>query len=167
MTPLPGHTGAVVFWRLDDKRYEQNWDSGEGARLKGGRWSPAGVPAVYCSLDPGTAILEAAVHKGFNTLNAVPHVLSAAALQIPWGEVHVVQPEDVPNKLWLYPSAFSAAQQDFGQQRLDAHGFVAIPSAVSRRSWNLIFDASRAVGKYRLLYRENLDLDPRLNPPTR
>ena len=167
MTSLPGHSGAVVFWRLDDKRYEKTWDSGEGARQKGGRWSPVGVPVVYCSLDPGTAILEVAVHKGFGTLNAVPHVLSAGALGIPWGHVHVVQPADIPNKLWLYPCAFSAAQQDFGHQRLSAHDFVAIPSAVSRRSWNLVFDASRAVGRYTLQHQEDLDLGPRSNPPLR
>ncbi len=167
MTSLPGHTGAVVFWRLDDKRYEKTWDGGEGAHQKGGRWSPVGVPAVYCSLDPGTAILEVAVHKGFGTLNAVPHVLSAAALEIPWDQVHVVQPEDIPNKLWRYPCAFSAAQQEFGHRWLSTHDFLAIPSAVSRRSWNLIFDASRAVGKYKLQHQEDLDLDPRLDPPLR
>ncbi len=167
MTSLPGHTGAVVFWRLDDKRYEKTWDGGEGARQKGGRWSPVGVPAVYCSLDPGTAILEVAVHKGFGTLNAVPHVLSAAALEIPWDQVHVVQPEDIPNKLWRYPCAFSAAQQEFGRRWLSTHDFLAIPSAVSRRSWNLIFDAGRAVGKYKLQHQEDLDLDPRLDPPLR
>jgi RES domain-containing protein len=167
VTPLPGHTGPAVFWRLDDKRYARSWDTGEGARLTGGRWSPAGMSVVYCSLDPSTAILEVAVHKGFTTLNAVPHVLSAAALKIPWSDVYVVQPEDVPNKLWLYPSAFSAAQQSFGQRRLDAHPFVAIPSAVSRRSWNLIFDVRRAGRTYKLLYQEHLDLDPRLNPPAR
>ena len=167
MTPLPGHSGPVVFWRLDDKRYEQTWDSGEGARQKGGRWSPVGVPTVYCSLDPGTAILEVAVHKGFDTLNAVPHVLSAAALTIPWGQVHVVQPKDVPNKLWLYPCAFSAAQQNFGRRLLSAHDFVAIPSAVSRKSWNVMFDADRAAGKYNLQHQDDLDLDPRLNPVVR
>ena len=167
MTSLPGQTGAVVFWRLDDKRYEKTWDSGEGARQKGGRWSPVGVPAVYCSLDPGTAVLEVAVHKGFGTLNAVPHVLSAAALEVPWDQVHVVQPEDIPNKLWRYPCAFSAAQQEFGHRWLSTHDFLAIPSSVSRRSWNLIFDASRAVGKYKLQHQEDLDLDPRLDPPLR
>jgi hypothetical protein len=50
---------------------------------------------------------------------------------------------------------------------LSAYDFVAIPSAVSRRSWNLIFDASRAAGKYILQDQEDLDLDPRLNPPRR
>jgi RES domain-containing protein len=167
VTPLPGDAGPAVFWRVDDKRFEKTWDSGEGARMLGGRWSPPGMPVVYCSLDPGTAILELAVHKGFDTLNAVPHVLSGAALAIPWTEVLVVRPEDVPNRLWLYPCAVSAAQQAFGHDRLHAGAFVAIPSAVSRRSWNLMFDASRAAGKYELLQQESLDLDPRLNPPAR
>lgn len=167
MTPLPGDTGPVLFWRLDDKRYEKSWDGGEGARRKGGRWSPVGVPAVYCSLDPATAILEVAVHKGFEALNAVPHVLTAGALGIPWERVCIVQPGDVPNKLWLYPCACSAAQQNFGWELLSTHDFVAIPSAVSRRSWNLVFDAARAAGKYALRHQEDLDLDPRLNPPRR
>ena len=165
MNSLPGHTGPAVFWRLDDKRFQATWDSGEGARLKGGRWSPTNTPAVYCALDPGTAILEVAVHKGLKALNKVPHVLSSAVLLVPWAEVRVVQPADVPNKLWLYPCAFSGAQQEFGQELLEAHEFVAIPSAVSRRSWNLIFDAVRAAGKYQLREQEPLDLDPRLDPP--
>jgi RES domain-containing protein len=121
--------------------------------------------AVYCSLDPGTAILEVAVHKGFETLNAIPHVLSSAALAVPWSDVHVVRPEDIPNRLWLYPSAMSAAQQAFGREQLNAYFFVAMPSAVSRRSWNLVFDASRCAGRYALRSQEPLDLDPRLNPP--
>jgi RES domain-containing protein len=164
VTPLPDHTGPAVFWRLDDKRYAKTWDSGEGAHQRGGRWNPAGVPAVYCALDPSTAILEVAVHKGFDTLNAVPHVLSSATLTIPWKQVHVVNPRDVPNKLWLYPCALSAAQQAFGRRLLATYDFIATPSAVSRRGWNLIFDASRATGKFALKRQENLDLDPRWNP---
>ena len=164
MTPLPGEAGPVVFWRLDDQRNAKTWDSGEGARRTGGRWSPVGMPVVYCSLDPSTAILEVAVHKGFDTLNRVPHVLTAAALTAPWDDVQVVRPEDVPNELWLYPTAVSAAQQAFGGDALRAHAFIAFPSAVSRQSWNLLFDARRAVGKYTLVSQEPLDLDPRLNP---
>lgn len=165
MTPLPGSARPVVFWRLDDKRYAATWDSGEGARQRGGRWSPVGLPTVYCSLDPSAAILEVAVHKGFEVLNGVAHVLTSAVLTAPWNQVHVVQPGDVPNRLWLYPCAFSAAQQEFGRLLLGAHDFVAIPSSVSRHSWNLIFDVSRAAGKFNLQQQEDLDLDPRLNPP--
>jgi RES domain-containing protein len=165
MTPLPDYAGPPYFWRLDDKRFKKTWDSGEGARLKGGRWSPAGMSATYCSLDPSTAILEVAVHKGFDTLNSMPHVLSAATLSVPWRSVRVVHPKDVPNKLWLYPCAFSAAQQEFGAKLLSEFDFVAIPSAVSRQSWNLLFSTHRATGKYSLLKQDALNLDPRLNPP--
>jgi RES domain-containing protein len=165
MTPLPGYTGPAVFWRLDDKRQASTWDSGEGARQKGGRWTPVGMPVVYCSLDPATAILEVAVHKGFDTLNGMPHVLSVAELGVDWSHVHVVRPTDIPNKLWLYPCSFSGAQQAFGHSLLSKYDFVAIPSVVSRNSWNLIFDAGLATGKYALQRQEDLDLDPRLNPP--
>lgn len=165
MNALPGHTGPAAFWRLDDDRHRTTWDSGEGARLAGGRWSPPGVKAVYCALDPATAILEVAVHKGFKTLNSVPHVLSWATLRVPWDDVRIVRPDDVPNRLWLFPTAFSAGQQAFGDALLKAHDFVVIPSAVSRRSWNLVFDADRAAGKYELRVQELLDLDPRLDPP--
>ena len=123
------------------------------------------MPAVYCALDPAAAILEAAVHKGFKTLNALPHVLSSAELHVPWAHVRVVQPAEVPNRLWLYPCAFSAAQQAFGHELLQSRAFVAIPSAVSRRSWNLIFDAERAAGRFGLHNQEPLDLDPQLDPP--
>jgi RES domain-containing protein len=162
---LPGEPGPVLFWRLDDARYAAAWDSGEGARRAGGRWSPAGLPVVYCSLDPSTAILEVAVHKGFDTLNRVPHVLTTAALAIPWDDVRIVRPNELPNRLWRYPTAASGAQQSFGADLLRAHTFVVLPSAVSRWSWNLLIDTRRAAEKYTLTSQEPLDLDPRLNPP--
>ncbi len=36
--------------------------SGEGARLYGGRWSPAGAPVVYASESRALAVLETFVH---------------------------------------------------------------------------------------------------------
>ena len=79
MTPLPGAlgTGEIIGWRLDHERFKSTWDSGEGAFKLGGRWNSRGVRAVYASIDPSTAILEVAVHKGFRTLDTVPHVLTA------------------------------------------------------------------------------------------
>ncbi|MBR0750154.1 RES domain-containing protein [Bradyrhizobium japonicum] len=79
MTPLPGALGGteLVAWRLDQATYAATWDSGEGAFLVGGRWNSRGLRAVYCSVDPATAILEVAVHKGFRALDTIPHVLTA------------------------------------------------------------------------------------------
>jgi len=118
---------------------------------------------VYCSVDPATAILEVAVHKGFRTLDTVAHVLTAAAIAEP-AQVFVVQPDDIPNPNWLRPGIPSAGQQAFGNDLLAQHGLVLVPSAVSTHSWNLIFDPGRGVGMYALRSQERFALDPRLHP---
>ena len=168
MTPLPGALGgdALVAWRLDDERFKNTWGSGEGAYRVGGRWNSKGVRAVYCSLDPSTAILEVAVHKGFQVLDTVEHVLTAFRISnLP--NVHIVEPASVPNPHWLNPGIPSAGQQAFGDALLARYPFTVIPSAVSRHSWNLIFDATNPDVGYDLLSQERFALDPRLHPPKR
>jgi RES domain-containing protein len=168
VTPLPAPLGGggLVAWRLDLATYAAAWDSGEGAFRWGGRWNSRGVRAVYCSIDPATAILEVAVHKGFEALDTVPHVLTSAAIADPLS-VRVVDPGSVPNANWLRPAVPSADQQAFGDALLERHGFVVIPSAVSTRSWNLIFAAPSAAGAYALRSQEPFALDPRLHRPKR
>lgn len=156
-------SGELVGWRLDQQKFAAAWDSGEGAYLVGGRWNGKGVRAVYCSLDPATAILEVAVHKGFKALDTVPHVLTSFTVT-DLSHVHIVDPVSVPNPNWLRPGIPSAGQQAFGDDVLGRHGFVLIPSAVSSHSWNLIFVASVVVGAYDLRSQEQFALDTRLHP---
>ena len=120
--------------------------------------------AVYCSLDPATAILEVAVHKTFGVLDTVPHVLTAARFIDP-ADIFVVEPHKVPNPNWLHPGTPGVGQQLYGDDLMRAHAFVAIPSVASKHSWNLVFDASRAAGRYALEFQERFALDTRLNPP--
>lgn len=166
MTSLPAALGGkdLVAWRLDSRKHASTWDSGEGAFLYGGRWNSKGVRAIYCSLDPATAILEVAVHKGFKTLDEVAHVLTAITIIDP-ATVHVVEPASLPNPNWLRPGIPGAGQQGHGNQLLSAHKFVAIPSAVSIYSWNLIFVAATAAGAYDMRLQEPFALDTRLHPP--
>ena len=166
MIPLPPPLGAgeVVAWRLDQAGFASTWDSGEGAFRAGGRWNSRGVRAVYTSLDPATAILEVAVHKGFAALDTVAHVLTAATV-LDASKVHVVQPEAIPNPNWLRPGIPGAGQQAFGDALLAKYPFVLIPSAVSAHSWNLIFVPSVAAGIYVLRSQERFALDTRLHPP--
>lgn len=167
MTPLPPPLGRgeLVGWRLDEARFAAGWDSGEGAWRVGGRWNSRGVRAVYCSIDPATAILEVAVHKGFKPLDTVAHVLTAVTLGDA-ARVHVVEPDAVPNPNWLRPGMPSAGQQAFGDALLARHRFVLIPSAVSSHSWNLLFIGTGAAGGYALRSQERFALDTRLQPPT-
>jgi len=167
MTPMPAALGGntLVAWRLDEKKFAMAWDSGEGARLFGGRWNSRGRKIAYCSIDPATAILEVAVHKGFKALDTVPHVLTSAVIGDPMS-VHVVLPGAVPNTNWLRPGVPSAGQQAFGDGLLSAHPFVLIPSAVSTHSWNLIFDVDVANTLYSRQSQEDFALDTRLHPPS-
>lgn len=165
MTPLPPPlgTGEVVLWRLDEERFAPTWDSGEGSFRVGGRWNARGQRVVYACLDPSTAILEVAVHKGFPVLDTRPHVLTRARITDP-RRVHVVGPADVPNPHWLHPGQPSAGQREFGARLLAEHAFVALPSAVSAFSWNLVFDPTRAEGLTDGVEQTRFALDPRLHP---
>jgi RES domain-containing protein len=166
VTPLPGILGGdeLVAWRLDQADYRPSWDSGEGAYRVGGRWNSRGVRAVYCSVDPATAILEVAVHKGFRALDAVPHVLTAMTVSEP-ATVRVMHPASVPDPGWLRPGIPSAGQQAFGDKLLAAHNFILLPSVVSTHSWNLVFVGAAATGLYALRSQETFVLDPRLHAP--
>ena len=166
MTPLPGALGGrdLVAWRLDRETQSGTWDSGEGSYRSGGRWNGRGVRAVYCSIDPATAILEVAVHTGFKTLDAVRYVLTCVIFAEP-ASVHVVEAASVPNPDWLRPGIPSAGQQAYGDALLGQHKFMLIPSVVSTHSWNLLFMSATAAGAYAVRSQEAFTLDPRLHPP--
>ncbi|WP_139790485.1 RES family NAD+ phosphorylase [Rhizobium rhizosphaerae] len=166
MMALPIALGGteLLAWRLDQTIHATTWDSGEGAYRVGGRWNSKGVRAVYSSLDPATAILEVAVHKGFRTLDTVAHTLTALVIEAP-SAIHVVEPADVPNPNLLRPGIPSSGQQAFGDALLATHRFVALPSAVSTHSWNLIFLATTSPDGYRLKFQERFAMDTRLSPP--
>lgn len=164
MMLLPAGLGGaeLTAWRLDQAKFANTWDSGEGAFRVGGRWNSKGTRAVYCALDPATAILEVAVHKGFRALDIVPHVLTAIEIR-DRSTIHIVQPEDLPDRTWLRPGIPRAEQQAFGDRLLDQHQFVALPSVVSPHSWNLVFAARQAGQTYALRQQETFVLDPRLH----
>ncbi len=89
------------------------------------------------------------------------HILISGRV-IDSGMIHVVRPGDVPNPDWLAPGTPNRIQQMFGDALLVGYRFVLIPSAVSRHSWHLIFDAARPVADYDDVTQERFALDPRL-----
>lgn len=152
----------MKVWRLDKTVHAATWASGEGARLYGGRWNSKGVACTYGSLEIGTAILETAVHKKLEILDSIPHELTC--FEINDEQVHVVQPTDIPNPNWLRPGTPTSAQQRFGDALIAAHIFVSIPSVVVHQVRNIIFDPTRAAGRFTLISQERFALDPRLAP---
>jgi RES domain-containing protein len=149
---------------MDAKVHAATWNSGKGAEVSGGRWNPKGFAAVYTSVDPATAVLEVAVHKGFKALDTLPHVVSCVRVLDPL-DVHVLDLSTVPNANWLRPAIPGHGQQKFGAQLMELYPFVAIPSVVLPLSWNIIFSPESAAGKYERVSQSDFSLDTRLNPP--
>ena len=154
---------ALVTWRLETTKHFASWQTAEGAFLFGGRWSSPNRRVLYTSLDPSTAILEVAVHKGLRTLDAVAHTLIQIEVVRP-KRVFKLDPAIVPNPNWLRPGTVSKDQQLFGDALLKAHAMVLIPSLVSTHSWNLLIDIDAAKDQFKLKRSEAFALDPRLNP---
>jgi RES domain-containing protein len=163
MAPWRFADGRLIGWRLDAAPHAATWDSGIGAERWGGRWNPKGIPVVYASADPSTAILEVAVHKGFAALDTIPHMLTAFVVK-DVADVAAIDPVDVPNPAWLWPGTPSAGQKSYGADMLGKHPFLLIPSAVSSHAWNLVFTPQLAAGRYEVLFQERFALDTRLNP---
>lgn len=168
MTPLPtallaGHPATpLIVWRLERAQHAAHWSQGIGAERVGGRWSPKGRPVIYAAIDPATAILEVAVHAGFEVLDAVPYRMLKIEILTP-AALRIVQPSEVPNPQWLMPGAVTTGMQRFGADLLDQHPFVLIPSVVSRCSWNLIIDVARAKEHIQRVRDDAFGLDGRLS----
>ena len=113
------------------------------------------------SLDPSTAILEVAVHKGLRTLDAVAHTLIQIEVA-PIKRVFKLNPTSASHAHWLRPGTVSKDQQLFGDALLKAHGLVLIPSVVSTHSWNLLIDVDVAKSQFKLKSSEAFALSPSL-----
>jgi RES domain-containing protein len=167
LTPLPAALGGagLAAWRIERDKHLPAWTSAEGAFLVGGRWSSPGRRVLYAALDPATAILEVAVHKGFDVLDAIPH--SLLELEIDPKGVYVVRPTDVPNPNWLRPGTVSPNLQKFGDSLMDVHPIVILPSVVSTHSWNVLINVAEADALFKLTGKESFALDPRLTAAVR
>ena len=96
-------------------------------------------------------------------MDTQPHVLTS--FEIPdIAPVRVVMPDEIPNPAWLAGGTPSVYQQAWGAKLLGSHGFVLFPSAVSKRSWNLVFEPSIANGRYKVRSQERLSVDTRFSP---
>lgn len=80
------------LWRLGSGQFPL-W-SGEGARLRGGRWNMKGSPAIYAAVSFSTGVLEVMVHAN---IGRVPRGVHFITIDIPDDvAVETVMPAAVP-----------------------------------------------------------------------
>ena len=58
---------------------------------------------IHTSLDPSTAIVEAGLHKRFDTLDTVAHTLREIEIRDP-ARVHVMDLAVIPDPYWRQPA---------------------------------------------------------------
>ncbi|MDE2852428.1 MAG: RES family NAD+ phosphorylase [Acidobacteriota bacterium] len=142
----------MKVWRLARTRWAPDVDTilnGEGALRRGGRWSPAGMRAVYCSETSSLAVLEILVGLPFGVDHPAYHIVD---LTIPDDSIAHLEVE-----------AAAPDSQSLGASALGRHLAIAVPSVVNPLERNVVinplhrdFDQVKA-GKLR-----PFRLDPRL-----
>jgi RES domain-containing protein len=103
----------ITAWRTTRKKYIREAFSGEGAKQFGGRWNPAGYPAVYTAESLSLAILELMVHldddSDICSFAAIPVTFPRALVQVlpesqwpsDWFSLPIAEPSQQVGKKWL------------------------------------------------------------------
>lgn len=118
--------------------------------------------AVRQDFERGHSVAEIAACLGVSTHSLYRWVILTCSEVFDQSLIKVVQPEDVPNPIWLTSASASPNQQRFADALLAEYPFVLIPSTVTRHSWNLLVSCELAEGRYRMISQERFGLDTRL-----
>jgi RES domain-containing protein len=111
--------------------------SGDGARLFGGRWNPAGVPAIYAGTSYAISMLEILVHAN---MRVPPLRLRYVEAELPEGAA--IERADV-SVIASWNSANFAAAQAFGGAWLQSRRSLVllVPSVVTEGlDWNAVIN---------------------------
>ncbi|MYA09008.1 MAG: RES family NAD+ phosphorylase [Holophagales bacterium] len=119
----------MKVWRLARTRWAPDVDTilnGEGALRRGGRWSPAGMRAVYCSETSSLAVLEILV--------GLPFGVDHPAYRI----VDLTLPDD--SIVHLDVESAAPGSQSLGASALNRHLAIAVPSVVNPLEKNVVIN---------------------------
>ncbi|MCH9674306.1 MAG: RES family NAD+ phosphorylase [Gammaproteobacteria bacterium] len=127
----------MILYRLTLAKYVDNAFSGEGSRRVGGRWTPAGYPAVYTARSIALTVLETLVHVD----SAIMPKHLVIRVDVPEStNITSFTTRELPND-WRETPAPTALQQ-IGRDWLDAgeSALLQIPSVVVPQENNVIIN---------------------------
>lgn len=108
---------------------------GQGAFIRGGRWNPKGVHAVYTASSLALARSELARHLN---LNVIPDGFRVYEIEIPDNQCFMIQ--DVPTS-WASDDSWEETQK-IGKKHLTDHSLLClkVPSVCDEKSFNIILN---------------------------
>lgn len=129
---------SIRVWRICNAKWANTAFDGQGAKLYGGRWNPAGITVVYTSSSLALTTLELLVHLG---VKASPKAHVAIAADIPEGLAREqVDRSNLPSD-WRKdppPSTLAAIGQEWASRGNSA--VLQVPSAVIDEEWNYLLN---------------------------
>jgi RES domain-containing protein len=147
---------VIEAYRLHSSRYPAN--SGKGAAIRGGRWNPVAMEAIYTATSRSLAALEILAHY-----SVLPKDFVVTPVRIPDSLVYEV-------RLDMLPSDWQADQErtaDLGMRWLRDSRFavLSVPSVVIPAERNYILNpAHPQFTEIEFLAFEPFHFDPRLRP---
>ena len=147
----------MIVYRLTTGKYI-NDISGEGARLNGGRWNPAGTAALYSSQHISLCILEILARANKNTS---PDSYTIVSIQIPEHGIIEIQLKKL-NADWQFNLEYT---RWIGGEFLKGNQSLAlkVPSAIVPQENNYLINPQHFKFEHvKVIKTELLELDKRL-----
>jgi RES domain-containing protein len=148
-------------WRLCQERFASAAFTGDGARLYGGRWHRAGMPAIYTSSTLSLAALDVLVHFDHEL---APARFVAFPVSIPTAvRLQRLSAKQLPRNWRALPAPDET--QDLGSKWLKSRKSVGliVPSALVPQERNVLLDPTHPdFARLRIGTPEPFSFDPRL-----
>ncbi len=153
----------MLLYRISPKQYAHDL-SGEGSRIYGGRWNPAGRAVIYTSDSASLAMLEMVA---FYAVSGAPPDLVLVVIEIP--DIVTIEKPDMA----VLPTDWNARPQksstsNFGLIWLDTSkaSCLRVPSVITPEGygWNYILNPlhPELAGKMRVTESIRWEIDPRI-----
>jgi len=153
----------MLVYRIAPKQYALDL-SGEGSRIYGGRWNPAGRAVIYTSESASLAMLET---LAFYAVSGAPPDLILVVIEIS-NSLTIEKPElaDLPDDWNARPQKTSTS--NFGLLWLETSrtSCLRVPSVITPEGygWNYILNPlhPELAGKMKVAESIKWDIDPRI-----
>ncbi len=152
-----------IAWRITTTSDPERAFSGDGARLRGGRWNSKGTRLVYAADCPAAVILEQLVQT--SSVASLP-IYNLFRVTLPETMVSAVDPHTLPGR-WRDPEREPAVQA-IGDTWIVKRSSLAlqVPSAVAPHHVNYLLNPEHPdFASLSIAVPERFALDPRLLPP--
>jgi len=128
----------TTAWRIAKQKHLSAGLSGEGARIYGGRWNPAGVPVIYAAESLSLAALEIIVHLEREQL--LYHRYVKIPVTFKNSLVYTLPRKKLPEDWDSLPP--SESTQKMGRKWIEQakHAILKIPSTVIREEHNYLIN---------------------------